>query len=104
MDTSQHINLATLAKFQDAWIRKDITALLECVTPDFVYRASVGTEPGTTYTGIEQVREGVRRMWDVDSGSVPSIDDVTAVGEGGHRVRQAQRLRADQVGRPAFER
>jgi ketosteroid isomerase-like protein len=57
-----------LAKFSDAWSRHDLEALMSHVTDDCVYSASVGPEPGRTWSGKEQVREGFALMLAHDAG------------------------------------
>ncbi|MFB4270464.1 nuclear transport factor 2 family protein [Nonomuraea sp. GTA35] len=37
--------------FADAWARHDVGGLLELMTEDAVYAASVGPEPGRTFRG-----------------------------------------------------
>ncbi|WP_085476531.1 nuclear transport factor 2 family protein [Rathayibacter oskolensis] len=57
-----------LAAFSDAWTRHDLEALMSHVTDDCVYSASVGPEPGRTWSGKEQVREGFALMLAFDTG------------------------------------
>ncbi|KQQ20708.1 hypothetical protein ASF48_08895 [Rathayibacter sp. Leaf299] len=57
-----------LAAFSDAWARHDLEALMSHITDDCVYSASVGPEPGRTWTGREQVREGFALMLAFDTG------------------------------------
>ncbi|WP_219813479.1 MULTISPECIES: nuclear transport factor 2 family protein [unclassified Rathayibacter] len=57
-----------LAAFSDAWTRHDLEALMSHMTDDCVYGASVGPEPGRTWTGKEQVREGFALMLAFDTG------------------------------------
>lgn len=47
-----------LAAFAAAWGRADVEALMALMTDDCVYKASVGPEPGTTYSGADAVRRG----------------------------------------------
>lgn len=51
-----------LAAFGDAWRRADVDALMDFMTDDCEYRASVGPEPGSTYRGREAVRRGFERI------------------------------------------
>jgi ketosteroid isomerase-like protein len=57
-----------LAAFSDAWSRHDLEALMSHITDDCVYSASVGPEPGRTWSGREQVREGFSLMLAFDTG------------------------------------
>ena len=52
----------TIEAFAQAWSEKNIDAALDCMTEDCVYGASVGPEPGQTYRGRKQVREGILAM------------------------------------------
>jgi rhodanese-related sulfurtransferase/ketosteroid isomerase-like protein len=65
-----------LSRFADAWARKDLDALMALMTPDCVYSASVGPEPGATWSGAAAVREGIERMLEHDSGSTATIHEV----------------------------
>lgn len=51
-----------LHAFNDAWGRGDVDALMSFMTDDCVYSASVGPEPGRTYRGRDEVRQGFREM------------------------------------------
>jgi ketosteroid isomerase-like protein/ribosomal protein S18 acetylase RimI-like enzyme len=77
------INRAVLERFIAAWGRKDLDDLMACVTDDFVYRASIGVEPGTTYDGRDAVRAGVQAMWAADAGSQAEIMEINVVGDTG---------------------
>ena len=57
-----------LARFGDAWRRKDLDALMEFMTEDCVFHASVGAEPGTTFRGSDEVRRGFALMMAFDEG------------------------------------
>ena len=71
----------TLLEFTRAWARKDLDALMQLVTEDCVYSASVGPEPGSTWRGHENVREGFRRMLAQDAGARLIPGDVHIVGD-----------------------
>ncbi len=59
-----------LAAFDSAWTRADVDSLMSFVTPDIVYAASVGPEPGCTYRGADEVRRGFEAMLGNDAGRV----------------------------------
>jgi ketosteroid isomerase-like protein len=44
--------------FVAAWSRRDIDALMTFIAEDCVYVTTTGPDPGTTYIGKEQVRQG----------------------------------------------
>lgn len=48
--------------FSAAWRRKDIEELMSYISDDCVYGASVGPEPGMTYVGREDVRQGFEEL------------------------------------------
>ncbi|MWV47960.1 nuclear transport factor 2 family protein [Rathayibacter sp. VKM Ac-2803] len=73
-DTSE-MTPEVLAAFSDAWSRHDLEALMSHVTDDCVYSASVGPEPGRTWTGKEQVREGFALMLAFDTGQERHEDE-----------------------------
>src|SRR4051812_29386376 len=51
-----------LGDFSAAWSAGDVEKLMSMVTDDCVYKASVGPEPGTTYSGRDEVRRGFTEM------------------------------------------
>lgn len=67
-NSTSHMTPEVLAAFSDAWTRRDLEALMSHVTDDCVYSASVGPEPGQTWSGREQVREGFALMLAFDTG------------------------------------
>lgn len=60
--------LTLLTKFSAAWGRADLDELMDLMTDDCVYAASVGLEPGTTYRGKEAVRRGFAEIIEYESG------------------------------------
>ncbi len=77
------INRAVLDRFIAAWGQHNLEALMACVSDDFVYRASIGPEPGTTYSGHDAVRTGVQAMWAADTGSQAQITHIALFGDQG---------------------
>lgn len=51
-----------LEEFGNAWARGDIDTLMTFITPDCVYQASVGPEPGETFSGAAEVRRGFLKL------------------------------------------
>ena len=47
-----------LDRFTAAWGAGDIDALMALMTENCVFRASIGPEPGTTFSGSDDVRRG----------------------------------------------
>jgi ketosteroid isomerase-like protein len=56
------MTLDRLAGFGAAWRAKDLERLMSFMTDDCEFRASVGTEPGTTFRGRDEVRRGFELM------------------------------------------
>jgi ketosteroid isomerase-like protein len=84
VDASPHaVNLAVFQRFNLAWGAHDMQALMACVTDDFVYAASVGSEPGQTFSGREAARQGVSSMWAHDAGSQAQTLEVVLLGDRG---------------------
>ena len=54
--------------FMDAWERADADAVMRLMSEDCVYAASVGPEPGMTYRGRADVRQGVAEMLAFEAG------------------------------------
>jgi GNAT superfamily N-acetyltransferase/ketosteroid isomerase-like protein len=97
------INRAVLDRFVAAWGQKNLDALMACVTDDFVYRASIGPEPGTTYDGRAAVRAGVQTMWAADAGSQAQITHIAIFGDQGwiewiYRWPQTSGQHHDEIG------
>ena len=56
------MTLARLEQFNDAWSRRAVDELMSFMTEDCIYEASVGPEPGRTFTGRAEVENGFRQM------------------------------------------
>ncbi|WP_440709864.1 nuclear transport factor 2 family protein [Herbiconiux sp. YIM B11900] len=74
-DSTSEMTPEVLAAFSNAWARHDLEALMNHVTDDCVYSASVGPEPGRTWSGKEQVREGFAIMLAHDVGQERHEDE-----------------------------
>ena len=72
---------ALLTTFAKAWACADVDALMECVTDDCVYSASVGPEPGTTYRGREEVRRGFEEILAFEAGGEQRVGNAWVAGE-----------------------
>jgi ketosteroid isomerase-like protein len=70
-----------LARFAAAWTAHDIGGLLELMTDDAVYAASVGPEPGHTFRGHAELAVGFRAMFDHDAGAVIEQGEPIILGE-----------------------
>jgi GNAT superfamily N-acetyltransferase len=73
-----------LARFVESWSAGDVDAVMACVTETFVYRASIGPEPGKTYSGAEGVRAGIAEMRALDAGRVATVTDQHIHGNRGY--------------------
>lgn len=62
MSALPRMTVERLHQFDDAWAGKDLDALMQFMTDDCEYRASVGPGPGKVYVGKAQVRKGFRDM------------------------------------------
>jgi hypothetical protein len=72
-----------LLEFAAAWGEKDLERLMGFLTEDCVYVASVGNEPGQTYTGLAQVRAGIAAMLEHDAGSTAQVHNIGILDERG---------------------
>jgi ketosteroid isomerase-like protein len=70
----------TLDVFARAWAARDLDAIMQCLTDDCVYGASVGPEPGTTYLGQVDVRAGIAEMLDHDRAVESQTTDLVIAG------------------------
>jgi ketosteroid isomerase-like protein len=80
-DADGGMTLERLSQFGDAWRRKDLDALMQFVTDDVVYSASVGPEPGETFRGRDAVRDGFARMLAHDGDAEARAGDVWLFGD-----------------------
>lgn len=69
MTESRKMTLERLQEFDDAWARRDIESLMQFITDDCEYHASVGPEPGERFIGKDEVRRGFQAMLDHDASS-----------------------------------
>jgi taurine dehydrogenase small subunit len=83
VDSATGMTVQRLAEFGEAWHQKDLDKLLKFITDDCVYSASVGPEPGETFRGRDEVREGFARMLAYDTGAERHSDDAWIFGERG---------------------
>jgi hypothetical protein len=65
------MTLERLQTFDDAWAKKDIESLMQFITDDCEYHASVGPEPGKRYIGKDEVRKGFQVMLEFDADCEP---------------------------------
>jgi taurine dehydrogenase small subunit len=86
-----------LAEFGAAWKKKDLDLLMEFMTDDCVFVASVGTEPGTTFRGREEVRRGFALMLAYDDGYESQGGEAFIVGDRG--ASKWSYTRTDEDGR-----
>lgn len=59
---SPSMTLERLVAFDNAWQQADLESLMSFVAEDCIYAASVGSEPGSTFRGRAQVKEGFREL------------------------------------------
>lgn len=91
------MTLERLAEFGAAWRKKDLDLLMEFMTDDCVFRASVGVEPGTTFRGRDEVRRGFALMLAYDEGYESQGGDAFIAGDRG--ASQWSYTRTDEDGR-----
>jgi len=73
MNHPPKMTLERLKAFDGAWSRKDIESLMQFITDDCEYHASIGPEPGERFIGKGEARRGFQAMLDyaADSESRP---------------------------------
>jgi ketosteroid isomerase-like protein len=64
-----------------AWGRADLTTIMKYIAPDCIYIASVGPEPGETFTGREAVRAGFAKLLAHDSDGVAEPGEMKAADD-----------------------
>jgi rhodanese-related sulfurtransferase/ketosteroid isomerase-like protein len=80
-DDQASTRLDRLEQFSAAWTAGDVERLMSFVSDDCVYSASVGPEPGTTYRGRAEVRDGFARMLAYDQGRERHGGETIVVGD-----------------------
>jgi len=65
-----------LQKFIEAWANQNIDKIASFFTSDCIYKASVGPEPGTTYSGKTSVMAGIENMMKHDSGGKAYVENI----------------------------
>jgi ketosteroid isomerase-like protein len=93
--TSRAMTTERLRQFGAAWARADLNALMGFVTDDCAYLASVGSEPGTTYRGREEVRRGFAAMLAYDRGRERHGSTVVVAGDVGFAEWSLTEIRTD---------
>jgi len=73
-NTVDTLRIEILEGVGKAWDKADIDTLMLFMSEDCIYSASVGPEPGKTYTGREEVRHGFEEMLAYDEGTSLSGD------------------------------
>lgn len=91
------MTLERLADFGAAWKKKDLDLLMEFMTDDCVFHASVGPGPGTTFRGRDEVRRGFALMIAHDEGYESQGGDAFIAGDRG--ASQWSYSRTDEDGR-----
>jgi ketosteroid isomerase-like protein len=71
MNSPPKMTLERLRAFDAAWGNKDLDALMDFMTDDCEYHASVGPDPGSSFIGKEAVRQGFKMMLEHDSAGEP---------------------------------
>ncbi|MEM9594609.1 MAG: DUF1272 domain-containing protein [Acidobacteriota bacterium] len=98
LEDGSSMTVEGLRGFGDDWGRGDVEALMSWMTDDCVYGASVGPEPGTTFTGRSEVEEGFRRILAYEDGGGAESGPIHLFG---HRaIAEWSYLRPGPDGRP----
>lgn len=63
-----------------AWGRADLETIMKFIAEDCVYLASVGPEPGETFTGRDAVRAGFARLLSHDSDGIAEPGEMRSAG------------------------
>ena len=83
MSNSPRMTVERLEAFDEAWASKDIDALMQFMTDDCEYHASVGPEPGERFIGMDEVRRGFLKMLAHDADGVSGPGQVFVYGDRG---------------------
>lgn len=83
MSGSPEMTIEDLKAFDDAWAKKDVDALMEFMTEDCEYHASVGPEPGERFIGRDDVRRGFQTMLEHAAGSESRPGNLYVYGDRG---------------------
>lgn len=80
-EASEARNRAIYERFARAWAARDIAGLMDCLTRDIVYSASIGPEPGATFCGKAAVEEGIRAMLAHDDATATELEAYHGEGD-----------------------
>lgn len=69
-ENASHMEL--MRRFAVLWTGKDLDGCMACFGDDAVFAASVGPEPGTTYSGKAAIRAKLREIFD-DPANAPLV-------------------------------
>ncbi|MCC6243390.1 MAG: nuclear transport factor 2 family protein [Gemmatimonadaceae bacterium] len=67
-------NRRLLDDFARAWQGRDIDAVMDCLSDDVIYDASVGPGPGRRFQGRDDVRQGIITMFAFDDAAVMQVE------------------------------
>ena len=93
--TLTEINHEALNRFIAAWSSKDVDRVLGVAHPEFVYAASVGPEPGSTWRTTEDLRRGLRSMFEYDEGATATVLHTWIDGDTGFMTWRYASARSD---------
>jgi len=65
-----------IEEFGAAWSARDVDALMELMAPECEFRASVGPEPGRSFVGREEVRDGFAAFLAPTDGPPPDTESL----------------------------
>ena len=77
VDVKQRI--AMLESFAVAWSGRDIEALMALMAPNCEFRSSVGPEPGTWFSGRNEVRRGFTLFLAAPTGPVVTTENASSL-------------------------
>jgi ketosteroid isomerase-like protein len=70
---------ALLEAFTAAWEAKDVDGLMRLMADECAFRASVGPEPGVTFSGRDEVRRGFEQFLGAVAGPPPETETEAAL-------------------------
>lgn len=83
MENQKKMTVERLREFDDAWGLKDVDALMTFMADDCEYHASVGPNPGQSYRGLNEVRQGFEDMLKQESDAVSAPGEIFVIGNRG---------------------
>jgi len=77
------MNKEKLLAFSTAWKNGNVEEIMSFFSEDCIYKASVGSEPRTTFIGVKEVAIGIEKMIAFDNAVSSEVSNIKIDGDFG---------------------